>query len=64
MCVCTVCVKVIRRQETVMMKLVTVEMLMSHLAYVSPCVHINAEKLLSSPAAKKKKKKAILIINI
>lgn len=38
-----------------MMKLVTGEMLMSHLAYVSPRVHINAEKLLSSPAAQKKK---------
>lgn len=37
-----------------MMKLVTGEMLMSHLAYVSPRVHINAEKLLSSPAAQKK----------
>lgn len=37
-----------------MMKLVTGEMLMSRLAYVSPRVHINAEKLLSSPAAQKK----------
>lgn len=55
MCVCTVCVKVIRRQETVMMKLVTGEMLMSHLAYVSPCVHINAENYSVAQQPKKKK---------